>query len=529
MKNIIKSIIAFGAVAIVMGTSSCMKDLDALPIDPRETTPNNVYADADAYKQVLAKCYAGLALSGQQGPAGRPDISGIDEGFSTYLRQFFKVQELTTDEAICAWNDGNLRDYHDLDFDAQNEFVTAMYNRIYYQIVLVNEFIRESQDSKLSERGQNDIKSEVSEYRNEARFLRALSYFHALDLYGNVPFVTEENAVGSQNPKQISRVDLFKWLETELLDLEKGLKAPQSNEYGRVDKAAAWMLLSKLYLGAEVYTGTANFTEASKWADKVITEGGYTLASDYQHLFLRDNDVNSAKNEIIFPVCFDGNNSQTWGGMTYLVAAQIGGTMDLADFGTAQAWWGNRATSALKSKFDINNDVRAMFHEEGQVDEITDIFNFQQGVAIRKYKNVDVNGIEGSNSTFMDGDFPMMRLGEAYLIYAECAARGAGDVSKAVAYVNELRERAYGDNSANINASNLDLNFIIDERARELYWEMHRRTDLVRFGLLTSSNYIWPWKGGVASGQSVDEKYNLLPLPSSDINANSNLTQNSGY
>ena len=131
---------------------SCFKDLDTIPLDEDVITSAVVYDDPSAYKQVLAKLYAGLALSGQEGPAGLPDISGIDEGFSTYLRQYWKAQELTTDEAVIAWNDGTIQDFHQQDWDSNNEFIAAMYNRIYYQISLCNEFLRESTDEKVDSR-----------------------------------------------------------------------------------------------------------------------------------------------------------------------------------------------------------------------------------------------------------------------------------------------------------------------------------------------------------------------------------------
>jgi len=118
-----------------------------------------------------------------------------------------------------------------------------------------------------------------------------------------------------------------------------------------------------------------------------------------------------------------------------------------------------------------------------------------------------------------------------YLIYAEAVKRGAttGDVATAVTYINNLRERAYGNTSANINASALTTDFILDERARELYWEGHRRTDLIRYNLLTTGTYLWPWKGGVANGTAVNSKYNIFAIPSSNLNSNPNLHQNTGY
>ncbi|MFM7402030.1 MAG: RagB/SusD family nutrient uptake outer membrane protein, partial [Bacteroidota bacterium] len=167
----IKNMLFVAAVSLT--AVSCFKDLNTVPIDPDEITSAAVYENPAAYKQVLSKLYAGLAVSGQEGPAGRPDIAGIDEGFSTYLRQYWKAQELPTDEAVIAWNDGNIQDYHQQDWDANNEFITAMYNRIYYQISLCNEYLRETTVEKLDSRGADAaLKAEVAQYRAEARFLR---------------------------------------------------------------------------------------------------------------------------------------------------------------------------------------------------------------------------------------------------------------------------------------------------------------------------------------------------------------------
>ena len=176
-------------------------------------------------------------------------------------------------------------------------------------------------------------------------------------------------------------------------------------------------------------------------------------------------------------------------------------------------------------------DRRAMFYTDGQEKEIADISQFTEGYAITKWKNITSDGQAGSDLTFMDVDFPMFRLADAYLMYAEAVVRGGsgGDIGTAVDLVNQVRARAYGDASGNISAEDLTLDFLLDERARELYWECHRRTDLVRFGQFSDGSYVWPWKGGVPEGTQTDSRYDIFPLPSSDVNANPNLTQNSGY
>jgi hypothetical protein len=159
------------------------------------------------------------------------------------------------------------------------------------------------------------------------------------------------------------------------------------------------------------------------------------------------------------------------------------------------------------------------------------MFNFNHGYAVTKWKNVKSTGGAGSNATHPDTDQPIFRLADAYLMYAEAVLRGGqgGTPATALDYVNQIRTKAYGSTAGNITQDQLTLSFILDERARELYWEGYRRTDLIRYGLFTGSGYIWQWKGGVQAGIATDAKYNLYPIPDADLGANPNLVQNTGY
>ncbi|MHC2990970.1 membrane protein [Pontibacter sp. HJ8] len=518
------------AGVITVTAAACDHSLDITP--KYDVVSEKVYQDFTNYKPILAKLYAGYAVTGQQGPAGRPDIGGIDEGFSNYLRQYWQAQELTTDEAVIGWNDGNLRDLHDMDWTPGNEFLRALYDRIFYQVSLTNEFIRETSDDKLSSRGITGANLEEAKvFKAEARFLRALSYWHALDLYGNVPFVTDQDKVGFFFPEQTTRQELFSFIEKELLEIEGQLLDARKNEYGRADKAAAWTLLTKLYLNAEVYTGTAKNAEAMTYAEKVIN-AGYQLEADYDDLFKADNN---RSNEIIFAITFDGTRTTTWGGMTYLVHAPVGGSMKAADFGINGGWGGLRTTKSIVSLFGNTSggpDNRANFHTAGQELEINDLFTFTDGYAIGKWKNVTSTGQAGSDPSgdHPDTDFPMFRLADVYLMYAEAALRSNGDKGKALDYVNRVRNRAYIDPAdGSVTQGQLNLDFILNERARELHWEAHRRTDLIRFNKFTTDSHIWPWKGGVKEGRAVESFRTLFPLPTTDLTANPNLKQNTGY
>jgi hypothetical protein len=532
MLRTIKSVLVVFALAFFM--QSCDDRLNLEPEDSR-LTAEVAFDDPAAYKQFLAKLYAGISLSGQEGPAGAPDLAGLDEGFSNYLRLYWKMQELTTDEAVIAWNDGTIQDLHGQVWTSGNEFIRTMYSRLLYQVALTNEYLRQTTDAKLDGRSVGaDLRVEIQTYRAEARFLRALTYWHAMDLFANPPFVVENDPIGAFLPPQIQRADLFDFVEAELLDILDDMEAPRANEYGRADRGAAWMVLAKIYLNAEVYTGNSRYADVITYTNNIIGAGYSIPNTPYFHSFLADNDSNGSQEEVIFTIPFDGLNTQAFGGMTFLTHAPVGGSMNPADFGINGGWFGVRATPTFIEQFpDEENsaDGRALIYTDGQNKDITTIATFTDGYALTKYRNVDVDGNPGSDTSgdHTDIDFPMFRLADAYLMYAEAALRGGGgSLSTATGYINELRSRAYGDTSGNIAQADLDLNFIIDERSRELYWECHRRTDLIRFNQF-SDNGVWQWKGGVQQGTTTESFRDLMPLPATDLGINTNLNQNTGY
>ncbi len=532
--KIVNKIVLACAVAVVI--SSCAKKLDLYPTN--DLTPEKAYATAAGYKSMLAKIYGTLAVTGNVGPSGSPDIGGgLDEGSQVaFIRMFFNCQELPTDEAVVAWNDQTIKDFHGLKWTSADPFLKGIYARPIYNITLINEYLREATDAKLAERGitgteADDIRKSVA----EARFLRAFNYWVMMDLFGKSTFITESDLIGAYTPQEISRADLYTYIVNELTDIESSLAAPRTMEYGRVDQSAAWALLARIYLNAEVYTGTSNFNGAVTYSKKVI-DAGYSLHSNYRELFMADND--QCTDELIFAINCDGLHTQAYGNTTFFVHCSSGD--DHNDYGVGGGWYGYRSTKGLADKFpDLtgSTDSRAMFVTSSfgvsapQI-EIADIGNFSNGLHVNKYRNIrsDAGAVSDPQRNFSDVDFPVFRLAEMYLIYAEATLRGGnGDAGLALGYVNALRERAFGNTGGNISSPQLTLDFILDERARELYWEGHRRTDLVRYGLLTSSTYLWPWKGDVPSGTSVDDKYNLFPIPAANRTANPNLTQNAGY
>ncbi|MDR6846805.1 RagB/SusD family nutrient uptake outer membrane protein [Flavobacterium granuli] len=541
MKNIKIKLLGISLLLLVTIFPSCTDDLNQVPDNGDSKSSDELFKDPASYKQFLAKIYAGLAVTGQQGPAGSPDVSGVDEGASDYLRGYYYLQELTTDLAVIAWGDATIQDFHNQTWTSLDTFLNATYARFSFQIVNCNEFLRQTTDEKLTARGVDaTLKTEIGYFRAEARFMRALTYWHLLDAYGGGSLVTEESPIDFYYPDYATRAQLYDFVESELKTIIPLLK-PRGNEKYRADQGAAKMLLANLYMNAKVYVNDNDgFNKAVPLLNEIIASG-YIIhnpagRNGYQELFLADNDKNGAENEFIFTVASDGLNTQTFGGTTFLTHAAVGGSMKKDDFGINGGWGGIRTTSAFVKMFPgtteaaNTSDTRGNFYKDGQSLEIKDISVFTDGYAVQKFRNLTTAGVPGSDKKgdFVDSDFPLFRLADTYLLYAECAIRGASgaNLSTAVTYVNALRSRAKADV---ITQSQLTLPFILDERARELHWELHRRTDLVRFGKFTGGSYIWPWKGGVESGAPTQSYRDIFPIPANALSANTKLIQNPGY
>ena len=529
----IKNILQYTSAVLAFMFTACSKDLNRTP------TNSNIsdlqYATPAGYKQVLAKVYGSYSLVSSNG-VGVSDINvpGITDAATTdFVRAWWNLQELTTDEAVCAWNDGNLLSFHNFNWTANNVLIQALYARSLYQITVCNEFIRESTDEKLSGRGISGADADnIHHYKAEARFLRAFQYWVLMDLFANPPFVTENDPIGKYIPLQISRANLFKYIESELKDIDGGLIGPKQNEYGRADKAAAWALLARMYLNAEVYTGTPRYTDAITYALKTINSG-YALMPQYKKLFMSDNNENNP--ETILAISFDAVNSQNYGGTTFLICSAHGTTVaDNNGVGIPGGGWrGNRPTKNLPLVFGDysgNTDKRAKFGL-GSLD-INSELTFEEGLGVTKFSNIKAS--DGTipyspNGVLVNTDFPLFRLAEMYLVYIEAVKRGGAGGSDATAlnYFNILRQRGFENNSGNVATVSLD--DVLNERQRELYWEGFRRTDLIRFNRFTSASYLWPWKAGVSGGVGVDTHFNLFPIPSPEIISNPHLTQNPGY
>lgn len=495
---------------------SCINDLDTEPVV--ELTLDELLAqDPNAIEGITSRLYASFALSGPDGP-GSSDISD-DPGESPFLRGIVNLQDFTADAMKNRWGDDGLDQLTTTsNWDENNKFFRYLYNRIYYTIPQANNLLQVLNNIDL------ENKAQIS---GEVRFIRALAYYYLIDCFGKGVLATEENFGTSSPLPQASRQELFSFVESELLAIENNL--PDANSYGRANKSVGRMLLAKLYLNAEVYTGTPKYNEAATFIGKVINEGGYTLATDFVSLFSGDNNTST---EIIFPLIADTDFSQSYGNTTYIVNGSLSSeTMTLSDYGATGGWAGHRATKAWYGLFGdlaTSTDDRALyFWTEGHNYEMNDYKKWTDGYPVIKFRNSNFNSASIATE-FSGTDFPLFRLADAYLMFAECAVRGAtgANMGTALGYVNGVRTRS---NASAITQSELTLNFIIDERGRELNFEGHRRSDLIRFGKFTGGSYLWPWKGNTANGTSIPETYKLFPIPLTALEANPNLKQNTGY
>ncbi|NLE33486.1 MAG: RagB/SusD family nutrient uptake outer membrane protein [Bacteroidales bacterium] len=525
--------------------SSCVKDLDVIPQDPTKILAGNLGDDPAYMNQALGKIYASFIISGQ-GANGGDDIAASDGNFFTTMRALWNLQEITTDEAICAWGDVGIADLNTQTWSPTNPFLTALYQRLALSITYANDFINNAQMYGTEN---------VDRYVAEARFLRALAYYWAIDLFGQFPFTTEEDGVGKSFPEIGTRTEIFNYIESELLAIENSLGAPRFS-YPQADQAAAWMLLSRLYLNAEVYTGTPRWNDVVTYTGRVIG-AGYSLAPDYRQNFSADNDGRSNP-EMIFAWEQDGINVQGYVGTTFIIEsssdAEYIRAEDFHGLTSNTNWNGNRARINFLTKLvdtlevygnnpipdsdptlSLAPDHRVFLKIKKSRYIPAPSASGDYGIGVYKFtaRNTDGSLPANYNTAYACTDFPVFRLADAYMMRAEALFRlgGAENIQAAVDDINLIRQRAFGDDSGNIDAVDLTLDFIIDERAREFYYEAQRRTDLIRFGKFTGGDYLWQWKGGAYDGTSTSAHLNLFPIPGDELSSNPNYNgqNNPGY
>ena len=542
MKMNIKNI--FSAVAASVMLTACIGDLNTIPLNPTDVTSETAYgADEAGYLSGLTKLYFQLVSNDTQ------DLKVTDGGASEFIRGLWSTQEVTTDAAKNAWPDAWVNDLNKNTWrgDVLNDAVYAVYVRSLQGIAYINEYLRQTADDKLDSRGVSaDLKAKIQGFRAEARFLRAYFYWALVDSFGNVPFSTEDSPFGGgYNPPQTSRAEIFNYIVGELEYLassESAMPAVQSC-YPRADKGSCLGLLARLYLNAEVYTGKAMWAEAKATCEKIY-QLPYKLAPTHSELFRGDNGENpDAKGEFLFAASYHSQHTQSWGGTTYLTCGSLNaddGPVYLT--GCKSGWSGNRLPGDyVKKYFNVSNedfsagtydcaDERGKcFLIKGRT-EMTDadLLVFTAGWSCYKFSNIphdktadEYSAIAGVTE-FSDIDFPLIRLGEIHLIYAEACMHAGGDASAQVA---ALAARAKVAAPATVNED-----YLIAERARELMWEGHRRTDLVRYGKFTSKDFPWTFKGGSFQGNvDLGDHMNIFPIPSSELTTNLDLVQNPGY
>lgn len=546
MKRNMKHIAWIAAGASMLFTA-CIGDLDTLPLNPSDSTSETVYgADESGYIAGLTKLYFNFVSN------ETTDLQVSDAGASELVRAFWTVQEGTSDACKCAWeNDAWVRAMNTNTWsDADNDATYAVYVRTLQGIAYTNEYLRQTASDRLSDRGvSSELAAKIQGFRAEARFLRAYFYWMALDVFGDVPFTTENSPFGGGvNPKQASRKDVFDYCISELTALaadNSPMPAARSN-YPRADKGAVLGLLARMYLNAEVYTGTPMWQEAKDACEDIFTMG-YSLCPEYTDLFRGDNGENpEALNEVLFGISYDAEQTQSYGGTSYLTLAAIAAT-DVSSTqminGVNNGWGGIRVPYEYVEKYfnvrnadysagtyDVNDKRGRMFYIKGRSESMDGaLYVFLNGWSCLKFNNIPHNMDQDSylataaSKAYSDIDFPMIRLGEIYLIYAE-ACMNLGQANTALPKVQDLAARAGVTAPTSITQE-----WLIEERARELMWEGHRRTDLIRYGKFTSSSFLWTYKGGSFSGQGFDDHMKIFAIPASELASNPELHQNPGY
>ncbi len=352
-----KKYILFGTAALGMGLTSCVGDLDLQPNDPNLVNPKDPNFAANS----LAMCYSGIAVSGIDG-AGSSYVENMDPGTSAYLRLMFTLGEFCTDELVWIWPDAGVSDIVTNTWSQSNSLLQGAYYRLMGHIAICNQYLANTA-------GATD--EEAVKMRSEARVLRAYSYYNMLDLFGQSSFLTEDNIGGE--PTQISRKDLFNWLESELTEIVDQKLIAETPVYGRVGLDGAEALLARLYLNAEVFSGEGRWADCQQRCENIIARhqgGGYMgsgLAENYLYLFSADNEKympgggNKSENEILFGIAYDADMTQSYGGSSFVLASTISNTHYIVrqNYGCSAEWSCIRGIKQMAERFEgLANDVR---------------------------------------------------------------------------------------------------------------------------------------------------------------------------
>ncbi len=477
---------------------------------------------------------------------------------------YYDLQESSSDEMVVPargsdWlGDGNYIQLFQHTWTSQTDQVVSCWTDLYGGIGKIN-FILSIVNSL------NPAPATLPSINAELKTLRALYYYWAMDLYGNVPLVTDFNT----NPDSVSnatRKQVYDFVESELkANVELLSSNVDLTTYGRATKWMAFSILAKLYLNSETYTGTPRWADCVSVCDSVIASGKYSLQPNYFDNFEQENE---ASVENIFVVPFDHINI---GGMNW--QTQTLHYQNNVNFALSSGAWNGYCTM---SEFYANYDTASVYTQKGNntyrtyldarsgqwligqqfteqytyppntnvltssTDPSLKLTDVQTGKLLSFYPNV--KEISNPADTFrlaglrnvkyfpnpgtqvsMSNDMVIYRLADIYLMRAEASLRAGTASGTDLGYVNAIRERAYGgDASHDWTMADLTLPNIFAERGRELAWECFRRQDCIRFGNFGSARQ--PGKA-----QDADTHLQIYPIPKPQHDANANLVQNPGY
>ena len=508
----------YAAIACVaLAGASCADDLDVMPDDPQTKLE---LTTTDEWYGYLGSLYGAFLYEG--------NISTSDGGAGTYIRCHWNLQEITADEAIIVnkWEDPGYRALNGNIWQDNNEWIYASYAREADVAKKTSVLI-----SKLPEAGDLLTDAEKTAFAAEARVLRAYAYYCMIDLFGHGPWIDENSPTGAICPTY-DRKQLFDATVADLAAAIPSVPVAAQQTYGRVSREAAYMLLAKLYLNAEVYTGTAMYAECAE-ACKQVLATGIQLAPEYKYLFCGSNDRYVGNGEILWAAPQQVGSMESWGGTTYMTAGAFCDAMPsdvLAQLGCGFVpWSGLKVRPELVNAFEPG-DKRAMFYSTGFDNSVADLDDYTtQGYVCIKYRytsednydnDPDAGPVVMSTGGMCDADYPVFRLADTYLMLAECEKRGVSGCD-GLKYLNLVRDRA---GLPEVNS--YSLTDVLNERQCELYWEGFRRSDLIRFGLYTGSSYVWSWKGGVPEGAPIAEHRDLFAIPYQYV---ATVGQNPGY
>jgi len=513
----------FRYISAALGLSLFMSACDDLDQYPKiEVSSDKVYATTESSASVLAACYASFSYNVADLP-----LPGKNEPL---IRSVFNLQEGTTDAMAYTWLTGDeLGPLTYNTWDENQVWITYVWYRNYVVVTTCNDFIKNT-------KGSSD--PEIQNMILEARYLRALSLYYILDCFGKGVIPTDETAIGDSNLPEKSGKELYEYITDELEEIAP--KMSSTVAYPRATKGAAYALLSRIYLNSKTYAGVAEYDKCVKASDNCEAEG-YVLepTATYHQLFGADNDKHAGVGkEIIFAFEADPDNARSWAGATNIMCgfASGDGLLD-AILGISKGWGSQRMNKAFSDLFVEEADIRTSYVykmrkngdevvEREQLVSVED--DSKQGYLSIKFHNLRDDGTAAISLSTQDRgcatDLPIFRLAEVKLNKAEALYRqGKADEAKAIFDV--IRQRVGASTSYELNDQ-----FILDERGRELAYECVRRTDLIRFNKYAGDvDYNWEFKGGVASGKNIEAYRNLFPIPARELSANQNLSQNVGY